>query len=84
MMKNIIFYQQELTFSKQVILKSKLNWKVHVDAKCQKALVAFYQLRRVTGKTWGYSPKIVHWIYTVVTGYKANVVIFCSGMVATG
>jgi len=71
MMKNIIFYQQELTCSKQVkylgvILDSKLNWKVHVDAKCQKALVAFYQLRRVTGKTWGYSPKIVHWIYTMV------------------
>ena len=71
MMKNINSYQQELTCSKQVkylgvILDSKLNWKVHVDAKCQKALVAFYQLRRVTGKTWGYSPKIVHWIYTMV------------------
>ena len=30
-----------------------------------KAITAFYQLRRTTGKTWGYSPRIVHWLYTV-------------------
>ena len=34
-----------------VILDSKLNWKAHVDAKCQKAITAFYQLCRTTGKT---------------------------------
>jgi len=38
--------------------------KLYVDAKCQKAITAFYQLRRTTGKTWGYSPKVVHWLYT--------------------
>jgi len=66
-MKRITFYQQELTCVKQVkylgvILDSKLNWKAHVYAKCQKAITAFYQLRRTTGKTWGYSPRIVHWL----------------------
>ena len=45
-MKRITFYQQELTCVKQmkylgVILDSKLNWKAHVDAKCQKAITAF-------------------------------------------
>jgi len=69
-MKQITFYNQKLTCVKQVkylrvILDSKLNWKTHVDAKCQKATAAFYQLRRTTGETWGYSPKIVHWLYTV-------------------
>ena len=66
-MKRITCYQQELTCVKQVkylgvILDSKLNWKAHVDAKCQKAITAFYKLCRTTGKTWEYSPKI----YTVV------------------
>ena len=70
-MKPIIFYNQELACSKQVkylgvILDSKLNWKAHVDAKCQKAIVAFAQLRRTTGKTWGHSPKIAYWLYTMV------------------
>jgi len=69
-MKQITFYNQKFTCVKQVkylrvILDSKLNWKTHVDAKCQKATAAFYQLRRTTGETWGYSPKIVHWLYTV-------------------
>jgi len=37
-----------------------------VDTKCHKALLAFYQVRRVTNKTWGASPKVTHWIYTAV------------------
>jgi len=49
-----------------VIIDSKLNWKQHVDANCHKALLAFYQVRRVTNKMWGTSPKVTHWIYTVV------------------
>ena len=31
-----------------------------------KALAAFFQLRRVAGKTWGTTPKVTHWIYTAV------------------
>jgi len=70
-LRAITFYGQQLLLTKQVkylgvILDSKLNWKEHVDAKCKKALASFYQLRRVAGKTWGTSPKVTHWIYTVV------------------
>jgi len=39
---------------------------LHVDVKCNKALAAFYQVRTATSKTWGTSPKVVHWIYTAV------------------
>jgi len=69
--KTITFYGEQLQLTKQVkylgvILDSKLNWKQLVDAKCQKALMAFHQLRRVAGKTWGTSPKVTHWLYTAV------------------
>jgi len=26
----------------------------------------FHQLQRVAGKTWGTSPKVIHWLYTAV------------------
>ena len=65
------FYNQELVHTSQVkylglILDSKLKWKAHIDAKCRKAIIAFSQLHRTTGITWGYFPKVVHWIYTMV------------------
>ena len=49
-----------------VILDPKLNWKQQVDAKCNKAIVAFHQLRRSVGKTWGLTPRVVWWLYTAV------------------
>jgi len=39
--KPITFYGHQLQLTKQVIIDSKLNWKQHVDAKYQKALMAF-------------------------------------------
>jgi len=85
-MKQITFYQQELTCVKQVkylgvILDSKLNWNPHVDAKCQKAITAFYQLCRTTGNTWGYSPKVVHWLYTVVIRPMLSYAAVVTGLV---
>jgi len=67
----VIFYSKELTLCKQVkylgvIHNPKLWWKLHVDAKCNKALAAFYQVRNATSKTWGISPKVVHSIYMAV------------------
>lgn len=67
----IKFYGKELEFSPHVKylgvwLDSKLNWKKHVDTKLEKAVVAFYQAKRAVGKTWGLSPRIVHWLYTMV------------------
>ena len=65
------FSNQEVVCAGQVnylavALESKLKWKAHVNGKCRKAIVAFSQLCRTIGKTWGYSPKVVHWIYTMV------------------
>jgi len=54
----ITFYGKELMLSTQVkylgvILNPKLNWQLHLDVKCNKAIVSFYQLRGSIGKTWG-------------------------------
>ena len=67
----ISFYGTELTLSTSVKylgvhLDSKLNWKIHVDSRYQKAITSFYHVRRVTGKTWGLSPKVIRWIYTAI------------------
>jgi len=67
----VIFQGKELMLCKQVkdlgvILDPKLSWKLHVHAKCNTALAAFYQVHNATSKTWGTSPKVVHWIYTAV------------------
>jgi len=61
----------------------KLTWKLHVDAKCNKALAAFYQVRNATGKTWGTSLKVVHWIYTILIFNKADAHLCGSNLVAT-
>ena len=67
----IYFYGKEIQLNSKVKylgvwLDSKLNWKVHIDSKCQKALLSFYQVKKVVGKIWGVSPKVVHWIYTAI------------------
>jgi len=69
--KAIYFFDEEVKLGHGVkyhgvILDSKLNWKAHLDSRCQKAIVAFAQFRRVTGVTWGMTPKVVHWLYTAV------------------
>jgi len=49
-----------------VILDSKLSWKEHLQERCRKAVVSFWQLKRVIGKKWGFTPKIVMWLYCAV------------------
>jgi hypothetical protein len=49
-----------------VTLDSKLNWKFHMDNRTRKASIAYWQCRKVIGKTWDLQPKVVYWIYTSV------------------
>jgi len=70
-MKPILFFGKELTKTDQVkhlgiILDSKLTWKEHLQYKCKKAVALFWQCRCIVGKTWGITPKIAYWIYTII------------------
>ena len=70
-LKTISFFGQPLHCGRQVkylgvILDPKLNWKLHVDAKCTKALTAFCILRRMAGMTWSLSPWVIMWLYAAV------------------
>jgi ribonuclease HI len=49
-----------------VYLDNKLNWKRHVTEKCHKAILSLQQCRRIAGRRWGASPKVMRWIYTSV------------------
>jgi len=67
----IWFSGKELELSAQVkylgvILDRKLSWKLHIDAKCDEALICLHQLRCSVGKTWSISPKIAQWMYTAI------------------
>ena len=62
--QSITFYGKTLALSNQVkylgvLLDSKLSRKNHVEAKCNKyVLAAFYQVRRAVGTTWLYTAVI--------------------------
>ncbi|XP_055715172.1 uncharacterized protein LOC129809388 [Phlebotomus papatasi] len=49
-----------------VILDKKLKWNFHLEEKVNTALRSLWQCRRMIGKTWGLSPKVMHFIYTQV------------------
>jgi hypothetical protein len=46
-----------------VILDQKLDWKAHLGIRMRKACIAYWQCRRVVGKTWGFE---VAWLYSSV------------------
>jgi len=67
----ITFYGKELEQQTRVkylkvVLDSKLNWSSHIDAKCNKALISLFQLKRSIGNTWGLTPRITRWMYTAI------------------
>ena len=49
-----------------VNLDPKLNWKLHIEGKCNIALISFHQLRKPVGSTWGLTPKVTQWMYTAI------------------
>ncbi|XP_049868121.1 uncharacterized protein LOC126368267 [Pectinophora gossypiella] len=49
-----------------VILDNKLLWNKHLENKLERACIAFWQCKRLMGKTWGLSPKITLWLYNTV------------------
>ena len=49
-----------------VILDSKLTWLPHCRARVRRCQIALAQCKRALGKTWGLSPRISYWLYTVV------------------
>lgn len=49
-----------------VYLDRKLSWKRHIEEKTNKAKISLWQCRRVVGRTWGFSPRIMRWIFTAV------------------
>lgn len=64
-------YNVPLTFVEEVkylgvTLDRKLLFNKHLENKLEKATKAFWQCRRALGKTWGLTPKVMHWIYTAM------------------
>lgn len=49
-----------------VILDQKLNWKRNSEERMKKGLNALYACRNSIGKSWGLSPKVVHWLYVTI------------------
>ena len=49
-----------------VTLDAKLDWNEHCQERARKCSIALMQCKRAVGKTWGYSPKVTHWIYTAI------------------
>ena len=49
-----------------VILDKRMNWISNLDHRIQKATICLWQCRKANGKSWGLSPKVIHWIYTSV------------------
>lgn len=49
-----------------VIIDSKLSWQAHLESRANKAIRAFWALKSTFGHSWGLSPKVLHWMYSVV------------------
>jgi len=64
-------HQTRLTLSKQarylgVILDKKLLWTDNILDRTRKAAIALFACKKAIGRKWGFSPIIVHWLYTAI------------------
>ena len=49
-----------------VTFDSKLNWFAHVDCEVKKVNAILWQRRSAVGQNWGFSPKIMLWIFRTI------------------
>jgi len=64
-------HQTRLTLSHQakylgVILDKKLHWTDNFLDRTRKAVIALFACKKAIGRKWGFSPRIVHWLYTTI------------------
>jgi len=50
----------------RVILDKKLPWTHNILDRTRKADIALYACKKAMGRKWGFSPVIVHWLYTAI------------------
>jgi len=49
-----------------VILDKKLLWTDNIIDRTRKAAIALFACKKAIGRKWGFSPMIVHWLYTAI------------------
>ncbi|XP_050309135.1 uncharacterized protein LOC126745359 isoform X3 [Anthonomus grandis grandis] len=69
--RNIKFYGENLRLEDEVkylgiTLDKKLSFKKHVIQATNKATKTLMYCKRMFGRSWGLSPKMVHWMYTTM------------------
>lgn len=67
----LVFRGTVIPFSEQtrylgVTMDTRLSWSHHCKQQAKKAKSLLMMCRRAVGKTWGLSPKCMHWLYTSV------------------
>lgn len=49
-----------------IILDNRLTWNPQINEACAKTTKALMICNRLAGKNWGCTPKIIHWMYTMI------------------
>jgi len=49
-----------------IILDKKLLWTDNIIDRTRKATTALFACKKAIGRKWGFSPMIVHWLYTAI------------------
>ena len=49
-----------------IVLDRKLSWKLNVEERRKKALIAWYSCYKCIGGKWGLKPSLTRWIYVTV------------------
>ena len=55
-----------------ITLDSKLTFNTHIDNITKKCIGTLFQCKRAIGPTWGLSPKVCHWIYSIHSNYQTH------------